>query len=372
MIKLYLLIILFILLLNILFGILYYNETLILLTKKNNLNDTSVTIKKHILPRNLIPIKNKYEIIKDTYDYSDFSIIIYWINNYYCQIKITRLDDDIIINPFSVCIYNLDNTTKININFKENNTNEIILNYKTLFELDKINLNYEQTIPKIIIQTTKTNTITKACYSAINTFIDLNPEYEYRLYDDNDCIEFIKNHYDNDVLDAYNNLIPGAYKADLFRYCVLYITGGCYFDIKQILREPLRNIIDKNDKIILTEDNNPTAYYNATMLLEKNNPLMLTIIKQVVINVKNKYYGNCPLCPTGPCLLYNITNHIKPKFYYKPTINELLFYQLRSKASIKYNNKPIINITYYGYYNYNLKNHYSYFWKIKNIYFSDK
>ena len=35
-----------------------------------------------------------------------------------------------------------------------------------------------------------------------------------------------------DVLNAYDSLIPGAYKADLFRYLVLYREGGVYLDCK--------------------------------------------------------------------------------------------------------------------------------------------
>ena len=67
---------------------------------------------------------------------------------------------------------------------------------------------------------------------AIDNLQTCNPELEYFLFDDNDCIEFIKTHFENDVVDAYYRLIPGAYKADLWRYCVMYIEGGIYIDIK--------------------------------------------------------------------------------------------------------------------------------------------
>lgn len=368
--KNFLLIIFFVLLINIIIIFLsIYNETMhILIVKKNNLNENIKEIKKNLLQRNLIPIENKYKIIKDRYDFSDFHIVMYWNNDHNCKIIIRRLDDDKIVNPFMICIYNIKQTEKIYINIQENNTNEIIFNYETSFKLKKTFTNQEQNIPKIIIQTTKSNQVSKACYSAIQTFIDLNPEYEYKLYDDNDCIEFIKTHFDEHVLNMYNKLIPGAYKADLFRYCVLYITGGCYFDIKQILRVPLRDIIDKDEKIILTEDYNPTTYFNAIMLVEKNNPLMLKLINQVVINVKNDFYGTCPLCPTGPCLLYKIAKHIKPKFFYKPFYSEVLINKLRSKATIKYKNKSIINVNYHGYYKLFDKNYYAVKWHMGEIF----
>ena len=43
---------------------------------------------------------------------------------------------------------------------------------------------------------------------------------------------FIKSHFSKRVLYAYDKLIPGAFKADLWRYCIIYINGGIYIDIK--------------------------------------------------------------------------------------------------------------------------------------------
>jgi hypothetical protein len=59
-----------------------------------------------------------------------------------------------------------------------------------------------------------------------------NPQFEYYLFDDADCLEFIQIHFDEEVADAFERLVPGAYKADLWRYCVLYVHGGIYLDMK--------------------------------------------------------------------------------------------------------------------------------------------
>ena len=52
------------------------------------------------------------------------------------------------------------------------------------------------------------------------------------LFDDHECRAFIAREYPDDVLYAYDHLIPTAFKADLWRYCVLYKYGGVYLDIK--------------------------------------------------------------------------------------------------------------------------------------------
>jgi len=52
------------------------------------------------------------------------------------------------------------------------------------------------------------------------------------LFNDADCRAFIAQEFPDDVLYAYDRLIPTAFKADLWRYCVLYKYGGVYLDIK--------------------------------------------------------------------------------------------------------------------------------------------
>ena len=54
----------------------------------------------------------------------------------------------------------------------------------------------------------------------------------YYLYNDADCRAFIQSAFPPDVVAAYDRLIPTAFKADLWRYCVLYKFGGVYLDIK--------------------------------------------------------------------------------------------------------------------------------------------
>jgi mannosyltransferase OCH1-like enzyme len=74
-----------------------------------------------------------------------------------------------------------------------------------------------------------------------------NKNFNYKLFDDEDCRNFIKNNFDGSVLYAFDSLKPGAYKADLWRYCVLYILGGIYIDIKyQVINNfKFENCLDK-------------------------------------------------------------------------------------------------------------------------------
>jgi len=75
------------------FGIIInFDEFLYLLIDNYYNNKTfEYIIPKHIKPRNDIPIKNKYSIIKKLFDYDDYHIVIYYLEDYKCRIIIRNL-----------------------------------------------------------------------------------------------------------------------------------------------------------------------------------------------------------------------------------------------------------------------------------------
>lgn len=75
------------------------------------------------------------------------------------------------------------------------------------------------------------------------------PDYDYYFYDDDQCRSFLYHHFLPEVLEKFDEL-DGAHKADLFRYCILYIFGGVYLDIKTILVKPLKEIFHNDDEKI--------------------------------------------------------------------------------------------------------------------------
>ena len=71
-------------------------------------------------------------------------------------------------------------------------------------------------IPANIFQTWHSKQIPPIMMKSIISIKENNPRFNYYLFDDNDCADFIRNNFPQEVLNAYNNLIPGAYKADLW------------------------------------------------------------------------------------------------------------------------------------------------------------
>jgi len=89
----------------------------------------------------------------------------------------------------------------------------------------------DKRIPRIIWQTNFTNQVTLALYFNYlwNRFFSMT--YEYRFFNDDDCIDYIKKNFDEETLNLYYSINIGAAKADLWRILVLLREGGVYLDI---------------------------------------------------------------------------------------------------------------------------------------------
>jgi mannosyltransferase OCH1-like enzyme len=226
--------------------------------------------------------------------------------------------------------------------------------------------NYDSVIPLNIYQTWHTKNLPPKMFETINLIKNLNPRFNYQLFDDNDCREFIKNNFEPNVLHAFNSLIPGAYKADLWRYCVLYKNGGIYLDIKY---RPLNNFrfITMTEKEHWVLDSDKNGVYNALMICKPGNEILLKAINKIIENVKNKYYGNNALQPTGPQLLATFFSiNEKNKFDMKHS-----FYGSHENRFIHFKSYLIFK-SYSGYLNEHSNNkkisHYHDLWINKSIY----
>jgi hypothetical protein len=88
-----------------------------------------------------------------------------------------------------------------------------------------------QRIPRVIHYTNKTRRVGARAWRNICKTFELNPHYSFSYYDDARCEALIREHFHASVLIAFQSLRQGAAKADLWRYCCLYIHGGVYLDL---------------------------------------------------------------------------------------------------------------------------------------------
>jgi mannosyltransferase OCH1-like enzyme len=161
---------------------------------------------------------------------------------------------------------------------------------------------FPATLPANLFQTWHTKKLPPAMARAVARLRRQNPRFLHYLFDDADCRAFIQKYYEPEVVRAYDALVPGAYKADLWRYCVLYVHGGIYLDIKYMTRPDffLRSLLAEECWVL---DADGRGIYNALMVCKAGNPVLLRAIQRIVENVHRRFYGDHFLEPTGPLLL---------------------------------------------------------------------
>lgn len=215
-------------------------------------------------------------------------------------------------------------------------------------------------IPKIIHQS-YTNTVNSHLFTTISTWKEMNINYDYMYWNDDDCYRFIKDNFDKSVLEAYNMLYAGAYKSDIFRLCVLYIYGGIWTDISSLCEVPLDKIINNENLIIVKDtDDVQTRYgniYQAFIITEPKNNIILYILQFTVNRVINnvEFNNNHPQCAnqtiavTGPTIFaMGLNSFINRPVDITIRDNEIYFNDMNIKllqhnpGQIMYNDTKII------------------------------
>ena len=169
-------------------------------------------------------------------------------------------------------------------------------NYYYYFKNENIeNFEINPEIPKVIYLSYKNKNIPDYI---INNWKKLYPDYEVKLYDNNDCIEFLKNNFGNEgdkYVDIFNYIKDGPIKADFWRVCVLYKNGGIYSDIDV---EPLVNvneIIDKDTSFFTSTSFNKDSLNPHFIVSPKEHIVLKKCIDKYLEMYKNKieysYWG---------------------------------------------------------------------------------
>lgn len=119
--------------------------------------------------------------------------------------------------------------------------------------------------------------------------------YDVRFYDDDQCLRFLDDHFTPTHARRFRDLKVGAHKADLFRYCVLYVHGGIYMDIKTVLTRHLDEIFDRMYNYTCISP--ITHVYNGIMAVEKGHPVLRNCIQRMLhedLGTFDRNYGiNC-------------------------------------------------------------------------------
>lgn len=184
-------------------------------------------------------------------------------------------------------------------------------------------------IPKYVIRTgSKQHVQNRLIKAADQKLKQNNPDWTFLQFDDEACDEFMSLHFNGEIYSAYQkiNVQYGVARADLFRYCAMYVHGGIYLDIKSTAALKLDSISLKSDKYLLSQwDNRPGEMHHNWgihpelklipggefqqwfIATTPNNPILKAVIEQVCRNIfsfpnstANQSGKNAVLQLTGP------------------------------------------------------------------------
>jgi mannosyltransferase OCH1-like enzyme len=237
----------------------------------------------------------------------------------------------------------------------------LCINCKEHFKINK-------DIPKVIYLSYKTKNIPDYIIPNIKK---IYPDYDVKLYDNNDCKQFLKDNYGQLYVDIFNFLKDGPIKADFWRLCVLYKYGGIYFDLDLEHLKNLNEIIDDDtDFVTIKTHCKYTCFTNnnlnpAIIIAKQNNKILKQCIDRYIekYNNKDEYeYWDYSIVYIMTKIL-NKTISIKPHksgTYYDKENNkyQILLERVPSHdiktAYIEYNSVKYVNARYS---NYDSENH---------------
>lgn len=128
---------------------------------------------------------------------------------------------------------------------------------------------------------------------------------KYTLYDNKMIEDLLAENFEPDVLKAYQSLLPYSYRADLARFCILYLKGGWYIDVGFRWVVPVK--VPNEARLLVfreiqREAKSSWACLTGAFYASPGHLALRRAIEITVENCNSSYYGLIDLCPTGPNL----------------------------------------------------------------------
>jgi len=167
------------------------------------------------------------------------------------------------------------------------------------------------------------------------------PDAEHKLYNEQEVREIIDEHFHADVLQAFDKIRSYCCKADLARFCLLYLYGGWYFDVTVRVMQPMTLHGDAIDILAFRDVNRYLGSTNSCdgCVIYASKPeqdIFVDAIDKCVDHISSDYYGWNPLAVTGPIVWGDIVtdNFVPGRYVFGDVIELTPGYQNKNKAMV--------------------------------------
>mmetsp|Transcript_13741 Transcript_13741/g.20411 ORF Transcript_13741/g.20411 Transcript_13741/m.20411 type:complete len:191 (-) Transcript_13741:207-779(-) len=133
--------------------------------------------------------------------------------------------------------------------------------------------------------------------------------YRFVFFDDKEQRDWMKENC-NEYWPAWNAMELPVARADLFRYCLLYVNGGVWSDVDISPLRPLSDFIDPSAELIVVHDGGMPGdefLYNAFMAAVPRHPVLKRAMDIVKEHYKLRLEEGAVIC-TGPHVLWRALN----------------------------------------------------------------
>ncbi len=164
--------------------------------------------------------------------------------------------------------------------------------------------------------TLHTNKIPDKYDKCIQTWKQNAPDLTIKIWFYNEILQFIKNNFDNNILQLFLNMNKIISKCDFARFLIIYKHGGIYCDLDFYCRKNLYSLIKHKNHFLVPEppehqkDYKEKLIFNGIFAFTPNHPFVKGYIDYMYKNYKHTKNQNDVLKTTGPAALgtYYTTN----------------------------------------------------------------
>ena len=141
-------------------------------------------------------------------------------------------------------------------------------------------------IPKIIWQTYESeyDDLPQLAKDFSKTWIEKNPDWEYRYVSGKERREFVKDNFSKEWLGIYDSYKFDVMRSDLWRYLCVFKLGGLYVDLDTSCNIPIQDWLDINKSFIVsTESGSIDSATQVIFAAEKENNILKNILRLVKV-----------------------------------------------------------------------------------------
>ena len=217
-------------------------------------------------------------------------------------------------------------------------------------------------IPRILHQTWKDSRVPDAFADYVASWKGNHPDWEYRLWTDEDNRQFIARYY-SWFLYTYDGYPRPIQRADAIRYFILHKYGGLYVDLDFLSCTPIDPLLSGRQCVLGVEPPKHCRQFgvrelvcNALMAAVPGHPFFETVIRRLPEFVDHVQCKQPVLSSTGPLMLTHVYEDSPDKhsmdvfpsrYFYPLTLHQATEFRLTGRTHVDVSHSIAIHL-YYG------------------------